>query len=436
MFSRNGKISEKQMRRMLVLPAFASCIFVLPYLSAKLYGENVCSGLIVFLLLAGIYTGCIYGLGAWCQKRWVGEDENEKCVPGNLGLAEVFESTGFGGKILAFIQLVRMLLRLAFYIILSVKILGEAQVPFMQEGDSANVMNLLVVLPLLLVALYGAAQGNRAGSSPSDKKGTSFETSVEKQGRIHEMIFWVLYVPFIIMILFGLKEVDYSIFVPRFTMPIGTLLLYSYALLTFILPVENYLYLRPALRRNRLVKERNTDTEEDNGELKKRKNHVWISYGAVWFVIALSVVLSLFMLGIYGIRGAGNEEMVTIAIMRYIRLPFGVLERFDVLMVWFFMTGCFLLICGTLFYAGSLLKILCGRIKRIWLLLTALVLALLAVVLLPGYGQTLLLFLCYGAILDIPLSLLIPLLGMGLSETHLKNRKNQPKDKKPKGEQV
>lgn len=437
MFSHNGKISEKQMRRMLVLSTFASSIFVLPYLSAKLYGENVCTGLLVFLLFAAIYIGCIYGLGAWYQKRW---GENQAIMQENLGMAGAFEASGLGGKALALIQLSRVLIRLSFYIVLSIKILGEAQVPFMQEGDSGNIMNLLVVLPLLLVALYGAAQGNGAGSFGNDKKNTfsaqnyGFGTAVEKQGRLHEMIFWVMFVPFIIMILFGLREVDYTVFVPRFTMPVWTLLFYSYALLTFILPVENYLYLRPVLREHRLITEKSSAGEEDNNTLKRKQTNVWVSYTALWFVIALSVVLSLFMLGIYGVRGAGNEEMITIAIMRYIRLPLGVLERFDVLMVWFFMTGCFLLICSTLFYAGSLFRILCNRVKRIWLLLTVLVLAVIAVVLLPEYGQTLLLFLSYGIILDIPLSLLVPLLGMGLPGKHLEEMEEDEDNEPMKGE--
>lgn len=423
MFSHNGKISEKQMRRMLVSSTFASSIFVLPYLSAKLFGENVCTGLLVFLLLAIIYVGCIYGLGAWYQKRWGQNGKSGSNISENSAMAGAFEASGIGGKALTFIQLFRMLVRLTFYIVLSIKILGEAQVPFMQEGDSGNAINLLVVLPLLLAALYGAAQG-----------GGTVGTAVEKQGRIHEMIFWVLFVPFIIMILFGLREVDYTVFVPRFTMSAGTLLLYSYTLLTFVLPVENYLYLRPALREHRLIESKESEEEAGSSKLKKKKNYVGISYTAICLVIVLCMVLSLFILGIYGVRGAGNEEMVTIAIMRYIRLPLGVLERFDVLMVWFFMTGCFLLICSTLFYAGILFRILCNRIKRIWLLLATLVLAVIAVVLLPEYGQSLMLFLGYGAVLDIPLSLLVPVLGMGLPGKHLEEMDDDEGDKQTKGE--
>lgn len=387
MFSCNGKISEKQLRRMLVLSVFASCIFVLPYLSAELFEDSVCSGLLVFFLMACIYVTCIYGIG-------------KKYHP--AGFVNTVQNGGIAGKALLVIQILRLLLRLAFYIVLSVAVLGEAQVPFMEGGDTDSIGNLLVILPLLLVALYGANRG------------------IEKQGRLHEMIFWVLFIPFIIVIVFGLREVDYSVFVPHVSMSFGKLLLCSYTLLAFILPVESYLYLRPHLGEHSIVMEKGK-TEDGNKEeyrFHKKKSNVWISYGAVLFVIALAVVITLFILGIFGVHGAAGEEMVTIAIMRYIRLPFGVLERFDMLMVWFFMTGCFILICSTLYYIGHLLRILCGKIKRIWLLLVMLVLAVGIVVLLPGYSHTLMLFRYYGAVIDIPLSILVPVLGTGLAQLH------------------
>lgn len=392
MFSQNGKISEKQLRRMLVLSVFASCIFVLPYLSARLFEESVCSGLLVFFLFACVYVTCIYGIG-------------NRYHPS--GFANSVENGGIAGKILLIIQIVRLLLRLAFYIGLSVKILGEAQVPFMEGGDTDYIGNLLVILPLLLVALYGANRG------------------IEKQGRLHEMIFWVLFIPFIIVILFGLKEVDYSVFVPRVSGFSGMFLFYSYTLLTFILPVENYLYLRPDLGEYGVMADKGETIGSGRGEyrLSKKKNNVWISYAALLFVIALGIIISLFILGIYGVHGAAKEEMITIAIMRYIRLPFGVLERFDVLMVWFFMTGCFILICSTLYYIGHLLRVLCVKIKRIWMLLGMLVLAVGIVIVLPGYSHTLLLFQYYGAVMDIPLSILVPILGIGLSE--LRSEKEQ-----------
>ena len=61
MFSCNGKISEKQIRCMLVLSVFASMIFVLPYLSAKVFGTSIIPGLLVFFAFSGIYILYIYG---------------------------------------------------------------------------------------------------------------------------------------------------------------------------------------------------------------------------------------------------------------------------------------------------------------------------------------------------------------------------------------
>ncbi|MGN0154009.1 MAG: GerAB/ArcD/ProY family transporter, partial [Lachnospiraceae bacterium] len=373
MFSHNGKISEKQMRRMLVLPVFASVIFVLPYLSAQIFGKSVLPGVLVFFAFAILYVTCIYGLGKW----------QEKAAGGNISY---LENAGRTGKCLAVIQLIRLLVRLTFYILLAVAILGEAQVPFMQGREADRLANLFVVLPLLLVALYGASR------------------DVEKQGRIHEMVFWVMFIPFIIMILFGLYEVDYGVFKPRLTMSFGKIMLYGYALLTFILPVENYLYLSPDLRRRKVLVQKETDAD---GRVKgshfyQKKQNLWISYLAVLFVVLLAVILTLFILGIYGVNGAGGEEMVTIAIMRYIRLPFGVLERFDVLMVWFFMTGCFILICDTLYYMGYLFEILFENVRKIWFQVLALAIALLLAAGLPDYTHSLMLFLFYGALLDIP----------------------------------
>lgn len=390
MFSRNGKISEKQMRRMLVLSVFGSSIFVLPYLSAKLFEENVMPGLLLFFGLVIVYVTCIYGIGAWYQKNRPD------------GFADVLTQEGITGKLLLSIQFLRLLLRLAFYIVLSVEILGEAQVPFMRGTETRPLSNLLVILPLLLVALYGACR------------------EIEKQGRLHEMIFWVLFVPFIVMLLFGLGEVDYSVFVPKKDASFVNLLFYSYGLLTFILPVEHYLYLRPVLTKRRM---RVKDAEESEIE-----NPVWVSYTAVLSVVALAILLSLFVLGIYGVHGAGTEEMVTISIMRYIRLPLGVLERFDVLMIWFFMTGCFVLICSTLYYAGHLLLLLFPGVKRIWVLIGILVAAMGLVMMLPGYSHTLLLFLGYGIIADIPLSLLIPLIGIGLEKLDTEEEENSLKE--------
>ncbi len=367
MFSKNRKISEKQLRRMIVLPVFASIIFVVPYVSANLYRESIVPGLLLFVAMAGLYVLYICGMGV-CYEQCAG-------ATGNRGFAGALSQSGLVGGALILLQVARLIVRLGFYILLTIAILEEAQVPFMLKAGEEIYSDILVALPLLLIGVYGANVG------------------VEKQGRIHELLFWVLFIPFLVMIVFGLKEVDYSIFFPRVKVSFGELISRSYLLLAFVLPVENYLYLRPDLR------------------VHKEKNRTCI---AVIGTILLACVLILFALGIYGVNGAADSPMVTIDIMRYIRLPFGVLERFDVLMIWFFIVGCFLLICETLYFAKRLVEEWYGKRVSVWGLLFLLVLALLVVVVLRSYTNGLLTYVCYAATLDIPLSLLLPVFGVGL----------------------
>ena len=350
MFSENGKISEKQLRRMLVLTTFAGTIFVIPYLGARMFGKSVFIGLLVFFVMAVAYICGIYGIGAIIRKH-----NHEAGKPKWMS------------KALIIIQILRRLFHLVFYIILSIEILGEAQVPFMEGNSTNSLWNIFVVLPLILVALYGAGH------------------NVEKMGRLYEMLFYAVFIPFIIMILFGLNEVDYTIFIPQLDMSIMKILVYAYALVSFLVPVEQYLYL-------------SSNIKEEHST----------SYKALIGTVLLTVILSLFILGIYGIHGGASKEMITVDIMRYIRLPFGVLERFDVLMVWFFMLGCFILICSSLFYAGEFfVKLKAG--KKYLFFGVMISVSFLLVYVLPDYRQSLWLYIFYGALVDIPLSLILPI---------------------------
>lgn len=371
MFSSNGKISEKQLRRMIVLSVFVSVIFVLPHLAARLLGESIVPGLLIFFGFSGIYVLYIYGMGEWY----------EKCRPDTEreGFISVLAQSGLVGLVLTLIQFLRLVIRLAFYILLAIAVLGEAQVPFMLKTNEELWSNVLVVLPLLLVGVYGA------------------HTKLEKQGRIHEMLFGLLFIPFIGMLLFGIREVDYQVFRPVADKSWKELFLSGYMLLAFVLPMENYLYLRPNLQH------------------RSGRNRTGIH---VMAILVLAVILTLVMLGIYGVNGAADEPMTTIAIMRYIRLPFGILERFDVLMIWFFMVGCFILICQTLYYAGYISGRICGHTSSVWILLLVLFFALLVVYRVRTYENALLSFLCYGAVMDVPMSVILPLLGLGINRVY------------------
>lgn len=384
MFSQNEKISEKQMRRMLILPLYASLIFVIPHLAAWLFGESIVPGLLVFFVLTCVYVMYIYGLEKCFQRTGRSVCLREMFVKQKS--VKKREPLHVAGILLVFLQVLRWMVRLAFYISLTVGVLSEGQVPFMPQGKGAVGGKLLVVLPFLLVALYCATVA----------KGSRYKTGIEKQARFYEFIFWLLYIPFVLVLLFGIRKVDFSIFVPKWNLSFVPLVIRGYSLLSFVLPVENYLLMRPFLQK------------------RKHKNTA-PSFFAIIGTIALVCVLTLFMLGIYGVQGAGQRELLTVAIMRYIRLPFGVVERVDVLLVWFFLIGCFILVAQTLFWSGLLLSAVFKNARRIWILVVVLSVSLIIVAFFANDSNMLWLYRSYGALMDVPLSFIIPLFAYALT---------------------
>lgn len=352
MFSQNGKLSEKQLRRMLILPLYASLIFVIPHLSAWLFGASIVPGLLIFFVMSLLYVAFIWRMAQWYEN-------NRFCVEHN--------------RLLLLIQIVRLIVRLAFYIGLTIAVLGEGEVPLAPQNTKQNVGGLLVAVPLLAICVYAALKRR------------------EQQGRIYELMFWLLFVPFIFVILFGISRMDFSVFVPHCDVSFGILCYRAYLLLPFLLPVENYLLLRPYLQ---------------SGE-KSRKT-CYATLGTIFLV----VLLTLGLLGIYGVQAGGAEELLTVAIMRCIRLPFQMTERVDAFLIWFFLVGCFVLIAQTLFLAAELaVKSICGA-KQIWSIAIILGNAIVVVIFLSDYSSVLWSYRVYAAIIDVPLSVILPMVGM------------------------
>lgn len=392
MFSSNERISEKQMLKMVASSLFLSGLFFIPYFSVRLFGENIFPGLFIFLIFTGLLFFYFYRVGEYRKKE--------------------------NNPVILKIQIIRLMIRLVFYILFSIEILEEVQVPFVQPDRDNSWRNILVILPLLLIALYGAnisyiryklENRNEKKCTKGNENSKVKYIGIEKQGRLREMLFRSLYIPYLIMLFLGLKEVDFSIFLPKMTISLGKMIFYAYALLTFIMPLENYVWLHPFL-----CKEMNL---EEKAVLKRKEKWKKLSFVMIYGTLFLVVFITLILVGIYGVSGGRKEEMLSIAIMRYIRFPFGILERFDVIMDWFFIVGSFVLICETLYFMGELLSRLIKNRKRIWILVGILVFLIIMLLCIPEYKNILSIYVYYGIFIDIPLAIILPALGNHLSKS-------------------
>ena len=350
MFSDNGRISEKQLYCLVIMPVFAAGLFVMPYLFARLFGKAVLVGVMAFIPAAALYVAILIFIGG-CKAN------------GN----------SMAGRFSAFIDIIRLFIRLCFFILLSMAVLTEGQVPFINRENGNSLANMLVLFPLLTIACYGAAK------------------KLESKGRLYEMLIWTLMFPYILMLAFGIKEADYELLAPAEIPDVVRMILYCFGMLSFFVPLENYLKLKSYVR---------------SGD----KNSMDIKiYLRIIFTVFIVGLLSLFIACIYGINGAGNDCMVSIALMRYIELPFGVLQRFDVLMVWFFMTGCFVILCSILSEIRRLLEDHLNQRASVIIMCIIMLAAFLTVVNGPSYSSAIEMYIIYGMIADIPLSLILPL---------------------------
>lgn len=402
MFSHNGRISEKQMRCMLDLYVFMGVIFVLPYLLAHFFGKDIIVGAMLFFVMSALYIGAVVYIlrdidgGVVVDKSGNKTDENnidegknasdnrDKDVSGNTDnggrtrdggktdddekTAKFIHDNGRIGDIKIVIRIIRYVIRLVFYILLSVSVLSEGQVPYMKENGGNSFINLLILLPLLIVALYGAGK------------------DVEKQGRISEMLMPAAILPYALMILLGVKECSFkgNIELLPTDMSVYKIILPCYALLSLVVPIEIYPWLK--LR------------------CINKKKTVLSSYLSVMAFILLACIISVLMALIYGVNGMAGDAMASISIMRYIELPLGVLRRFDVLMVWFYMTGCFILLSNTMFFIRQNLSPILSEEHQTIAMTVVLLAAFMLALVCPRYEEAVKIFIIYGAVAELPLS--------------------------------
>ncbi len=295
MFSNNGQISIRQIRRLLIFDLFGVSSLLLPGMLAGTAGTD------------GIF--CI-GAGALLALAYLGLlGRVLKQMKGSLSqyLKEVL-----GG----FLRDVVMLFFLFFFLLLGAFVLyqltGLVRSWLLPEGSYS-----LISVLILLLAAYGTIRG------------------LEGRARIYEILFWFLLAPLLLMLLFALRGAN-----PDYWTPVavsgGSFLAGSLTVFVFFLPVFLVLFLKPHC----------------NKPEKLLKCAGW----AVGVAAVLNAVIYLALLGNFQVKTTVALERPVITLMSMVKLPGGFFERMDALMtaIWFF--SMFALMNTGVFYSGHILK--------------------------------------------------------------------------------
>lgn len=295
MFSENQKISGRQTFRLLTYDLLGLGTLVIPPLLAKNAGTDG-----IFCIFLGILAGLVY-------IRLLGVVLSD--MKGNY-LSYLEEKLGlFIGKAIEFCYGIYFV-ALAGY---TAYLFANVVLKHLLREESFY----LVLAVLLILTAYGIRSG------------------IEGRARVYEVLFWVLLIPFFIMLVTAMWDVRTDYWSPVFLTDVGGIAGGSYlvfvifSMLTLLLFLGNYVTKKKAL-------------------LKAGKL-------ALLFTGGIFAILYLLLVGIFGNRALAGMDFPAVIMMSTVQFTGGFLKRTDALMfgVWFFTLFAFL--NSTAFYGQAAL---------------------------------------------------------------------------------
>ena len=304
MFSDNNRISTRQIFRLFVFDFIGMSTLVLPGVLAQLNG---CDGL--FAIVAGGGLSSVY---LWYLARVMREMDGEltsymkKSLPvwlsvvlGVLLLIHCIIEAGYGAYV--------------FADVMKKSLVGEES------------YTLILVL-ILVVTAYAIRSG------------------IESRARVYEVLFWILFVPLLIMFVIAANDVDFSYMGPFFTHSVSSVADGGFEVFCYLTPLFLVLFLPSYVKK------------------KSRKKMIGAVCAALWFAVIVLLIMYIILLGNFGDRALGTMQYPAVILMSNIHLRGGFVKRLDAFMIaiWFF--TLFALVCVFLFYAEKILyQLLPGR---------------------------------------------------------------------------
>uniref|UniRef100_UPI003FEE6586 GerAB/ArcD/ProY family transporter n=1 Tax=Agathobacter sp. TaxID=2021311 RepID=UPI003FEE6586 len=280
MFSDNNRISTRQIFRLFVFDFIGMSTLVLPGVLAQLNG---CDGL--FAIVAGGGLSSVY---LWYLARVMREMDGEltsymkkslsvwlSVVLGVLLLMHCIIEAGYGAYV--------------FADVMKKSLVGEES------------YTLILVL-ILLVTAYAIRSG------------------IESRARVYEVLFWILFVPLLIMFVIAANDVDFSYMGPFFTHSVSSVADGGFEVFCYLTPLFLVLFFPAYVKK------------------KSRKKMIASVYAALWFAVIVLLIMYMILLGNFGDRALGTMQYPAVILMSNIHLRGGFFQRLDAfrIAIWYF----------------------------------------------------------------------------------------------------
>lgn len=296
MFSENNKISGRQLFRLLSYDLIGLSTLLLPPLLAKCAGPDG-----IFCLLLGT-------LGAWAYLGLLSLVLKKIDVDFQTMIRE--RCGTFFEKIVLFFYFLYFLL---FSVVTALFFVRLVLACLLQEESFFLILGLL----LLLVG-YGVRCG------------------IEGRARVYEFLFWILFLPLLLMLLGSVKMVDTDLWTPLGNTSVANFCKGSYLVFLSESFLFSLLFFYPYAK--------NKKTLLQNGRR------------ALFFMSGLNGILYLILLGVFGGPALSGMNYPAITLMSIVQIPGGFLKRTDAFMfgIWFF--TLYALLNSLIFYTAKVGK--------------------------------------------------------------------------------
>lgn len=297
MFSKNNKISIRQLEILLILNLFSNMSLMLPRVASELVGQDGWIIIIFGTFIAFIYVFIVTSLAKMFPNKTIVE-YSELVLTKSIS------------KVIGLLFAIKLMIMAAF----EIRIFGEL---IKQTLLRETPIEIIMITMLVLVAYL-------------TRKG------YESRARMAELLIFFIIVPIIFIFLFAVPDAKLYNFAPAFVSKPSEILFGSYIVSFAYIGLELLLISTPFITKPHLI---------TKSAIK-----------SIIIVGILNVSICLLTLGTFGAQETSRQLWPVMAIMQVIEVPGAFVERQDAMMMSFWIMTVFLLINGYLFFTAVLTK--------------------------------------------------------------------------------
>jgi spore germination protein len=305
MFSRNDKISVRQMQTLAIIDIFGTGVIALPRRAAEYAGAD---GWIIIILIT---------LGALLAAHIMASVGHLHPSRSFVSCMETILSKPVA-KVIGIVFALKLMANCA----LELRVFGE----IVRENMLPRTPFLAIVIAMSAVSAYAASKG------------------YEARARIAQILFPIIFLPLILIFVLALRDVDYTNLLPVFTVSPKNALTGAFKLGSSFTCLELLLIAHPFANRPKSV--------------RKGIN------GAILFTGALMLATTVITLAKFGPFDVKRHLWPVLDVMDLVELPGSFIERQDALMLSFWILSNFAIMNSCLFFSSILLKDVFGKGKH------------------------------------------------------------------------